>query len=252
MLILTNLLVVLGLAVLGWLVGMLLNYLADVLPVEQRTWKAVCADCQTTFSWKDYLLLKPCQHCNSRRSRRTRIVLAGSVIGMVLLGFFPPHRFGFWWTLPYAIYIALVAIIDIEHRLILHVVSLAGAILVLPLGILWNGWVSTLIGGLAGAGIMFALFFLGELFRRVVSRARHEEVVEEALGFGDVTLSAVLGLMLGWPKISFDIVFAILLAGLVSGLYILWMLVRRNYHPFTAIPYGPFLLAGAVILIYLA
>lgn len=252
MLILPTILSLLGLAVLGWLIGSLLNYLADVLPVEQRTWRAVCPNCKKLFSWKDYLLLNSCRDCGFSRSRRAWIIQIASILCVVLLGFFPPDRFGFWWILPYMIYIALVAIIDIEHRLILHVVSLAGAILALPLGILWNGWLSTLIGGLAGAAIMFGLYFLGEVFRRAVSRARGNAEIEEALGFGDVTLMAVLGLMLGWPKISFDLVFAILLAGLVSGLYMLWMALRRNYHPFTAIPYGPFLLIGAIILIYLA
>lgn len=252
MVILTNILIVIGLTILGWLISALLNYLADALPVEPRNWRAACPTCQAQGSLQDYLLLRSCSNCGRRRSRRARIVQFGSVLGVILLWAFPPDRFGFWWILPYMTYMALIAIIDIEHRLILHVSSLIGAILVLPLGISWNGWASTLIGGAAGAAIMFALFFLGELFRRGISRARHEEVVEEALGFGDVTLSAVLGLMLGWPKISFDIVFAILLAGIVSGLYLLWMAVRRNYHPFTAIPYGPFLLAGAIILIYMA
>lgn len=252
MIILTNLLAVAGLILLGWLIGTLLNYLADVLPIEPRKRQAVCAACQSPYRWQDYLLMKPCQTCHHSRAKRAWIVQAGSILGLVALWFFPPDRFGFWAILPCMVYFALVAIIDIEHRLILHVVSLAGAIVVLPTGISWNGIASTLIGGLAGALIMFLLFYLGELFRRGISRARKEEVVEEALGFGDVTLSAVLGLLLGWPKISFDIVAAILLAGLVSGIFLLWMLIRKNYHPFMAIPYGPFLLIGAVILIYLA
>lgn len=252
MILLANALIFIGLVFLGWLIGLLLNYLADALPAQPRNWKMICPTCQTQRVWIDFVTLKACRNCGRQRSWRAWIVQIGSVLGLIILWICPPDRFGFWWTLPYMVYIALVAIIDIEHRLIFHVVSLVGALLVLPLGLSWNGLASTLIGGAAGAGIMLALFFLGELFRRAVSRARHEEVTEEALGFGDVTLAAVLGLMLGWPKISFDIVFAILLAGLVSGLYMLWMAVRRNYHPFTAIPYGPFLLAGAIVLIYMA
>lgn len=252
MFILSNILIILGLIVLGWLIGVLLNYLADILPVEPRKWQNQCPRCRTPFSLKNCLFLNSCRNCGQSRSLRAWIVQIASVIGVIVLWVLPPDRFGFWWILPYMIYIALVAIIDIEHRLILHVVSLAGAILVLPLGIAWNGWLSTLIGGLAGAAIMFALFYLGELFRRAVSRARGNAVIEEALGFGDVTLTAVLGLMLGWPKIAFDLVVAILLAGLVSGLYMLWMALRRNYQPYSAIPYGPFLLIGALILIYMA
>lgn len=252
MVIFTNILIFIGLAVLGWLIGALLNYLADVLPAEPRSRSAVCPTCHSPYPVWDYLKMKSCRNCLQKRSRRSWVVQIASILGLILLWALPPDRFGFWWALPFMVYFALVAIIDIEHHLILHVVSLVGAFLALGLGIPWNGLVSTLIGGAAGAAIMVALFFLGELFRRLVSRARHEEVVEEALGFGDVTLTGVLGLMLGWPKISFDIVAAILLAGLVSGGYLLWLALRRNYRPFTAIPYGPFLLIGAIVLIYLA
>jgi len=252
MLSLQNLALLIGITALGWLVGSLLNYLADILPAEPRRWEAVCPQCQTARRWSDYLLFKPCGTCGSKRSLRAWSTQAGSIVAILALWIYPPDRFGFWMILPCLVYFALVAAIDIEHHLILHIVSLAGAVIVIPIGLIWNGLVSTLIGGLAGALIMFLLFYLGELFRRWISRARHEEVVEEALGFGDVTLSAVLGLLLGWPKITFAIVTAILLAGLASGLYLLTMLARKKYLPFTAIPYGPFLLIGAVILIYLA
>lgn len=252
MAILPYILTVVGLALLGWLIGAVLNYLADVLPAERRKWREDCSACQTPFQWQDYLLFRQCRSCTQPRTRRTWIIQLASILGLIALWHFPPDRFGFWVILPCMVYFALVAIIDIEHRLILHVVSLVGAILMIPIGISWNGLGSTVIGGVAGALIMFLLFYLGELFRRGISRARKEEVVEEALGFGDVTLSAVLGLLLGWPKIAFDIVAAILLAGLVSGIFLLWMLLRRDYHPFMAIPYGPFLLIGAIVLIYLA
>jgi len=85
-----------------------------------------------------------------------------------------------------------------------------------------------------------------------VSRARKQPIEEIALGFGDVNLCGVLGLMLGWPRIWVNLLFAVLLGGLVSGGYILFMLVRKRYQPFTAIPYAPFLIIAAVVLIYLA
>ncbi|HWQ03904.1 MAG TPA: A24 family peptidase [Longilinea sp.] len=247
-----NILMPLLVILIGWFAGILLNFLADLLPSSPRKWQINCHDCHKPRSFVDYVTMRSCRFCGQNRSFRAWIVQIAAVLGLVLLWFFPPDRFGFWVILPYMFYFALVAIIDIEHRLILHIVSLVGAILVLPIGLIWNGWRSMLIGGAAGAGIMVTLYLLGELFRRGVSKSRHEEVTEEALGFGDVTLSAVLGLMLGWPKIGFDIIFAIFLAGLVSAAYLLWMAVRRKYHPFTAIPYGPFLLVGAIILIYLA
>ena len=71
-----------------------------------------------------------------------------------------------------------------------------------------------------------------------------------ALGFGDVNLSGVLGLMLGWPLVFVGLVVAVLLGGFVSMIYIIIKLITRKYNAFMALPYGPFLVVGAVILIY--
>ena len=115
-----------------------------------------------------------------------------------------------------------------------------------------NGWYKTLIGGLAGYAIMFGLYYFGVLFNRLMAKMRGQTIEEVALGFGDVNLSGILGLMLGWPKIGISLFASIMLAGVLSGFYILWMLIRKRYQAFSAIPYAPFLIIAAVILFYLA
>jgi leader peptidase (prepilin peptidase)/N-methyltransferase len=134
----------------------------------------------------------------------------------------------------------------------LHEVSLAGAILAIPFGLWLNGWQDTLIGFVVGLGVMLGLYYFGILFNRWMSKRRGQEMDEVALGFGDVILSAVLGIMLGWPRIIVCLFTAIVLGGLISGLYILVMVLRKRYQAFTAIPYAPFLVIAAVILIYMA
>jgi prepilin signal peptidase PulO-like enzyme (type II secretory pathway) len=56
--------------------------------------------------------------------------------------------------------------------------------------------------------------------------------------------------MLGWPLILVGLVAAILIAGLVSLIYIVIKLITGKYQAFMALPYGPFLVLGAVMLIY--
>lgn len=73
---------------------------------------------------------------------------------------------------------------------------------------------------------------------------------DEALGFGDVNLSGVIGLMLGWPGIAAGLILTIFIAGIVSLVYLLIRLLTRRYQAFMAIPYGPFLVASAIILLY--
>ena len=56
--------------------------------------------------------------------------------------------------------------------------------------------------------------------------------------------------MLGWPLILIGLVVAVLIGGVVSLIYIIVMLVTHKYQAFSALPYGPFLVFGALILIY--
>jgi leader peptidase (prepilin peptidase)/N-methyltransferase len=145
----------------------------------------------------------------------------------------------------------VVVLIDLEYRLIMHPVSLFGAALGVIVGILRVGVGKTLLGGVVGFAIMWLFYQLGVLIIKLVNRRKGEPVNDVALGFGDVNLSGVLGLMLGWPLILLGLVVAVVLGGLISLIYILVMLVTRKYHAFAALPYGPFLVIGAVLLIYL-
>lgn len=73
---------------------------------------------------------------------------------------------------------------------------------------------------------------------------------EEALGFGDVILSGVLGLILGWPGILLGLTLAILTGGLVSFIFILITALAGRYRAFSYIPYGPFLVLGSGGLLF--
>ena len=148
------------------------------------------------------------------------------------------------------IYFGVVVVIDIEYRLILHPVSYVGAVLCFGIGWWMRGLSATLIGGAAGFAIMWVFHFFGEVFSRWVARRRGETLTEVALGFGDVNLTGILGLLLGWPGITAGLILAILLGGVVSAIYLIVMVLRRRYKTFTAIPYGPFLVLGAVILMF--
>jgi leader peptidase (prepilin peptidase) / N-methyltransferase len=237
-------------ALLGFLTAWVINYLADVMPATRRLSSPVCVYCHEHIPWRNYILFRPCTHCGRRAFLRKSVVLLFCSCATIYLWLQPPTRLGFWMGWLLGAYLILVAIIDLEHRLVLHPISLIGAVLCLGIGIQIHGVPVTLLGGLAGFGSMLALFFLGDLFARWVAKRRGQELDEVALGFGDVILSGVLGLVLGWPGIVGGLILAILLGGLISIGYILTRLFRRSYQPFTAIPYAPFLILGAIFLIY--
>ena len=135
--------------------------------------------------------------------------------------------------------------------MVLNEVAIAGALIGLGIGVYLHGLWKTLAGGAAGFALMALLFFLGAWFSRRMAHRRGEEEVEDALGFGDVNLSGILGLVMGWPLVFASLLLGIVLGGVFSGLFILTAVLRRRYTPFMAIPYAPFLVLGTVLLLYL-
>jgi leader peptidase (prepilin peptidase) / N-methyltransferase len=87
----------------------------------------------------------------------------------------------------------------------------------------WAGLLTSLVGMAAGGGLVWMVRVIGSY-----------TLGREAMGFGDVTLMAMIGTLIGWQAtlIAFFLApFAGLLIGIVQ-----WMLHRDN-----EIPYGPFL-----------
>jgi leader peptidase (prepilin peptidase)/N-methyltransferase len=245
---------------LGLLAGGLINYLADVLPhtlrlpvkTQVHISRPLCLnpECKAAFRWTNYLLLRHCPKCGRGRGGRPYAVLLLAEGLSLFIWFSPPHTLGFGLGLAVLTYLLLVTVIDLEHRLILRPLSLAGLILAALAGTSARGWQSTLTGGAAGFGIMFLFYLLGILFTRWRARRLGTADHEEALGSGDVTLATILGLLLGWPGIGLGLLLGILAGGTGSLVVILWMLARRNYQAFTVIPYAPFLILSAVFLLF--
>jgi leader peptidase (prepilin peptidase)/N-methyltransferase len=97
----------------------------------------------------------------------------------------------------------------------------------------WHGLAFTLAGLTTGAGITW--------LARLISRWA---LGAEALGFGDVTLMAMIGSFLGWQPV----VFAFLLAPLCGVVIAVTLRLARGRR---VLPYGPFLSAAAVLVLFL-
>lgn len=237
---------------MGLIAAFPVNYLADVLPWKDgRLGKALCGRCGGALGWGEYLRWwKPCPHCGKARWRHGIVLVSLTVLSALLWIY--PGKWGFWAMWVLLVYAMLVAVIDAEHRLILHVVSATGALLLGGLGIWRHGLEATLLGGAAGASIMLLLFLLGNGYAYLKARrANQPPPTEPALGFGDVALSTDLGLLLGWPGILAGLTFAILVAGAFSLLFLLYALLRwHRLRTDAYIPYAPFLLLGALLAIY--
>jgi leader peptidase (prepilin peptidase)/N-methyltransferase len=238
--------------ILGLFASILVNYLSDVLPTQRKLARPVCRECGKPFAWKDYLLLASCRSCGKPRSWRTYVTLVAGIGLSLTLWFARPAWMEFWLAILVVAFLGLVIIIDIEHRLILHVVTLTGAVLGLVTGLSRFSLARTLLGGLTGLLIMLLIYGMGVLFARYRSRKLGVDDGEEALGFGDVTISAVLGLMVGFPNIFYGLTTGILLAGAFSLILILALVLKKKFETTGIyIAYGPFLVLGSAIYIFL-
>ncbi len=249
---------------LNCVLSFFINVLSDNLPVQNSLYRPICLACKSKLSWLNYLLLKKCDSCGKNQPMRHLIVFLMMAISPIILYFFPPSRTGWLIGLLLLDYFLLVFIIDLEHRLIFYSLTIIGAAICLPVGI-WirlhnietSGSISlalllTLLGGIAGFLIMLGLYFLGRLFSSLMAKMKKQEIEKEALGYGDVLISAIIGFLFGWPGILAVLIGAIILGGLVSLSIILIQLARKKYQPFSAIPYAPFLIICALGILFLS
>jgi leader peptidase (prepilin peptidase)/N-methyltransferase len=250
---------------LGLLVGAFLNLCADQLPLWRRLHKApFCPYCEHPRPWwawistLAYVRFKPqCAQCGAFISWRHPLTELGTAA-----------LYGFLWyryalagemvfLLLYTIYstiFVLVVVIDLEHRLILNIVMYPAWLIALlgsfihPVPYFYR---LALLGGALGFGLLFLVYLLGELFVKIMSKVRGKPINAVAFGFGDVRLGGFMGLVVGFPDVLTAIFLAVLLGGLVGLLY--WFvraIILRRYSLFTAIPYGPFLVLGAMFVMF--
>ncbi|MGD9046719.1 MAG: prepilin peptidase [Anaerolineae bacterium] len=252
-------------ALVGLLVGAAINLCADQLPLWRKIRRTpFCPFCDAprpAWAWIStlaFLRLKPaCPHCGAPIPWRHPLVELGTAALFGFLWYWYGMAGDFAFLIPYTVYSAifvLVLVIDLEHKLILNIVIYPAWILAL-LGSLFHPqphfYRLALLGGAVGFGVLYLIYLLGELFVKVMSRIRGKQIHAVAFGFGDVRLGGFIGLVLGFPDVLAALLVAILLGGLGGILY--WFVsavLLRRYSLFTAIPYGPFLVLGAMYIMF--
>ncbi|MGI2335858.1 MAG: prepilin peptidase [Dehalogenimonas sp.] len=222
--------------VFGAVIGSFLNVMADRMPGEQSivTPPSRCPGCDRRLSVTDmipvvsWLALKGrCRTCGVKIP--SRIFWVEAVTGLAFA--FLYLHFGLtpvlWVSLFYAAVTIVIFIIDMEHQLILNNIlmpAMAVALLISHFSSqieLTPTLLNAVIGAVAGFGIFLVVY--------IVSRG--------GMGEGDVKLGALAGLITGWP----NVVVAVILSWIASGLVAIGLLAFRRKGRREAIAFGPFL-----------
>ena len=236
------------LTIVGLVVGSFLNVVIARVPAGESVVhpRSRCPRCETEIASRDnipvvsWLILRGrCRSCSEPISIRYPLVELGhAALWLAML-----WRFGWSAELPAYLYLASVglalAVIDLDTKRLPNVLTypsypILGGLLLIPAVVdgTWSTYGRAWLGGVALFGVYFLLVV----------------IYPRGMGLGDVKLAGVLGLALGWlgwGQLAVGGFLGFLLGGLVGGLL---MLIRRTGRK-SKIPFGPFMLVGALIAI---
>ena len=170
------------------------------------------------------------------RSFGLRTILLAVVSGVAATAIAARSELPWWATGAYLVLLALMLVLtatDLEQRRLPHLV-LDPLIVLAALFVPFNPAVQPLDAVIGAAA---AVAFLGALAL----------VIRGGLAAGDLYLVAPIGLMVGWPMIFTSLFAAAFLAAGTS----IALLVGRRVGMRSYIPFGPFLVAGAVLTLLL-
>ena len=70
--------------IIGAICGVIINYLADVLPIYRKPGPPICSNCAKRFTVYNYLISFRCKNCGKRVSVRTLLVHICSILAAVI------------------------------------------------------------------------------------------------------------------------------------------------------------------------
>jgi Flp pilus assembly protein protease CpaA len=163
-------------------------------------------------------------------------------LGAVGFGAFAAHEQFGTGLLIHLLWIAIfvqVVNFDLKHRLILNVITYPSVLAAIVLSE-WSPRL-TVTGAIIGAVGVTAFFFVQNLISR------------GSIGLGDAKLGALVGAVTGAGPTSASLgaVYAVLAGVFIGGATAIVLLVTRIRKLKDPIPYGPFLCAGAALILYL-
>jgi leader peptidase (prepilin peptidase)/N-methyltransferase len=252
--------------VLGLVIGSFLNVCIARLPHDMSVSlpRSHCPNCKKAIVFYDnipilsYLILGGrCRHCRKKIAARYPAVEGVTGLMSVLLYL----KFGL--SLEWGIYlvfcgaILVLALIDVEHRILPDVITLNGiwvgfivsAVLAQPNGFVtrilrWIGLdisnpriiaiIGSGLGVVVGGGLLWCV---GEAFYRIRGI--------EGMGFGDVKMMAMVGAFLGAPLTLFTIMMGSLLGSVIGLALIRFGGKTREYE----LPFGTFLGFAAIVAV---
>lgn len=228
---------------LGLGVGSFLNVLIARLPRSKSLFgRSRCLSCKKTISWYDnlplvsFVILKgQCRACRSPISWQYPVVELTTAVLFVLSGI-RNQELGIRGGIDLLYFLFMLSsltaifVIDLRHRIIPDRIVFPTVVVILMYLLFLHN--SLFIIHLLSALGAFVFFFL-----------LHAMTHGRGMGLGDVKLSFLLGLFLGFPRIVVALYASFLTGALVSVI----LVVKGKKRLKDTIAFGPFLVIGAMV-----
>ena len=228
--------------VFGLCIGSFLNCAIYRLEEKEKiTGRSFCPNCKHILYWQDLFpvfsflfLTGKCRYCKQKISIQYPLVELAT--GFLFVLFFNPQNIvQSVFYLAISCFLIIIFVYDFKHYIIPDKILWPAVVIaliydLLPPYDLWHIFY-TFLAVVIAAGFFLAIFLFSK---------------GKWMGFGDVKLSILMGLLLGMPN-----VLAALFLGFLFGAIIgVILMAFENKNLKSEIPFGPFLIAGSFIVMF--
>lgn len=227
--------------IFGLILGSFLSMLMPRLHFDEKgiiAGRSKCPKCKVILRARDlipifsYLSLKGrCNSCKNRISFWYPITELSSGLTFLALFLHVQNLELFIWLIPHFFVLLFIFFYDLRYKEI-HDYILIPAIIY---AFFANIWIGNMESAIIGAAVGVSFFGL----QYFASQGRW-------IGSGDIRIGAFMGLFLGWPMILLSIILSYIIGSVIS----IGLLLSKKASAKTAIPLGPFLVLGTVLVFF--
>jgi leader peptidase (prepilin peptidase)/N-methyltransferase len=238
--------------VFGLMIGSFLNVCIYRIPLKKSIVNppSGCPGCGERIKFYDnipiisYVILKgKCRHCRQPISLLYPFIEL--MTGLLSLAIFVNSYPDYGKYLAFFIFVAaliVITFIDLSHQIIPDIISIPGIVAGFLVSVIFNiiytypiTWHESILGIIVGGGILYA-----------VAVGYEKLTGKSGMGGGDVKLLAMIGAWMGWRALPLIILISSLSGSIIGATALL--LAGKGLR--TRIPFGPFLVLGALIYLF--
>ncbi|MFC1478393.1 prepilin peptidase [Candidatus Margulisiibacteriota bacterium] len=226
--------------IFGLTAGSFLNVCIYRLPREKSVVfpPSSCPDCGHKLGWIDMVpvlsfifLLGKCRYCRNKIHWRYPLVELLTAAAFVVSGMMHNDYLSIGLSIVFLSSLLVIFFADLDLFIVPDEAVIAGSIAGLAMAFVQKTILSALLGGAIGGGFLLLIVVIGRAIYK-----------KDVMGYGDVKLTAMLGVFLG----AVNLIVALYLAFIIGSITGIFLIVTGIKKKEDYIPFAPSLVLGAL------